>query len=39
MTNYNGYKPSTLDIFVSFLKLGLIAFGGPTAIAYVREMV
>ncbi|UXM84656.1 chromate transporter [Methanococcus aeolicus] len=32
-------KPSALKIFTSFLKLGLIAFGGPTAIAYVREMV
>ncbi|WP_292460553.1 chromate transporter [Methanothermococcus sp.] len=32
-------KPSPLNIFLSFLKLGIIAFGGPTAVAYVREMV
>ncbi len=32
-------KPSALKIFTSFLKLGMVAFGGPTAIAYVREMV
>ncbi|MEO2117773.1 MAG: chromate transporter [Methanocaldococcus sp.] len=32
-------KPSTLKIFTSFLKLGMVAFGGPIAIAYVREMV
>lgn len=31
--------PSTFDIFISFLNLGMVAFGGPTAIAYVREMV
>jgi len=32
-------NPSALNIFMSFLKLGMVAFGGPTAIAYVREMV
>ena len=32
-------KPSVLRMFISFLKLGLVAFGGPTMIAYVRDMV
>lgn len=34
-----GPAPSPLLLFLSFLKLGLTAFGGPPMVSYIREMV
>ena len=31
-------KPSPSQLFLSFLRLGLTAFGGPSMIAYIRKM-
>jgi len=31
-------KPSLLQLFLSFLRLGLTAFGGPSMVAYIRKM-
>ncbi len=31
-------RPFTLTIFLSFLRLGLTAFGGPAMVAYIKEM-
>jgi chromate transporter len=31
-------KPSILELFTSFLRLGLTAFGGPSMVAYIRTM-
>jgi len=31
-------QPSTTQLFASFLRLGLTAFGGPSMIAYIRQM-
>jgi chromate transporter len=31
-------KPSVPQLFTSFLRLGLTAFGGPSMIAYIRKM-
>jgi chromate transporter len=31
-------KPSTTSLFLSFLRLGLTAFGGPAMVAYIKEM-
>jgi len=31
-------KPSIIQIFFSFLRLGLTAFGGPSMIVYIRRM-
>lgn len=31
-------KPSIINLFLSFLKLGLTAFGGPAMVAHVKEM-
>jgi chromate transporter len=30
--------PSLLDLFSSFLRLGVTAFGGPAMVAYIRQM-
>ena len=32
-------KPSIPQLFTSFLRLGITAFGGPSMIAYIRQMV
>ncbi|MCJ7433651.1 MAG: chromate efflux transporter [Anaerolineales bacterium] len=32
-------KPSITQLFASFLRLGITAFGGPSMIAYIRTMV
>ncbi len=32
-------EPSLLQLFLSFLRLGLTAFGGPSMVAYIRKMV
>lgn len=32
-------KPSLVQLFLSFLKLGVTAFGGPAMVAYIRKMV
>lgn len=34
-----GMPPSAMQLFTSFLRLGLTAFGGPSMIAYIRTMV
>jgi len=31
-------KPSIPQLFTSFLRLGLTAFGGPSMIDYIRKM-
>jgi len=31
-------QPSLLHLFLSFLRLGLTAFGGPSMVAYIRKM-
>ncbi len=31
-------NPTPKDLFLSFLRLGLTAFGGPAMVAYIREM-
>ncbi len=31
--------PSTGELFLSFLRLGLTAFGGPSMVAYIRKLV
>jgi chromate transporter len=31
--------PSVLDIFLSFLRLGAVSFGGPAMVAYIKKLV
>jgi chromate transporter len=33
-----GSKPSLQNLFLSFLRLGLTAFGGPAMVAHIKEM-
>ena len=33
-----GGRPSLLQLFMSFLRLGTTAFGGPAMVAYIRKM-
>ena len=32
-------QPSLLELFRSFIRLGMTAFGGPSMVAYIRKMV
>jgi len=34
----NNVRPSVIQLFVSFLRLGVTAFGGPSMVAYIRTM-
>ncbi len=38
MTGSDSRTPSILNLFVSFLRLGLTAFGGPAMVAYIKEL-
>ena len=31
-------QPSLIQLFTSFLRLGMTAFGGPSMVAYIRRM-
>jgi chromate transporter len=31
-------KPSRYELFISFFRLGLSAFGGPSMVAFIRKM-
>jgi chromate transport protein ChrA len=32
-------SPSASRLFLSFLRLGLTAFGGPAMVSYIRELL
>jgi chromate transporter len=32
------HQPSISELFISFLRLGITAFGGPSMVAYIRKM-
>jgi chromate transporter len=32
------FKPTTKDLFLSFFRLGLTAFGGPAMVAHIRDL-
>ena len=34
----NNPQPSITELFISFLRLGVTAFGGPSMVAYIRKM-
>src|SRR5512143_4026775 len=36
--NRKGSGPGVKNLFLSFLRLGLTAFGGPTMVAYIGEL-
>ncbi len=38
MTEFSGSQPSVKQLFRTFLRLGLTAFGGPSMIAYIRRV-
>lgn len=38
MYKINVMQATLFDLFLSFLKLGLTAFGGPAMVAYIREL-
>jgi chromate transporter len=38
MCKINVMQVTLFDLFLSFLKLGLTAFGGPAMVAYIREL-
>jgi chromate transporter len=38
MTTHAERQPSLRELFVSFLRLGVTAFGGPSMVAYIRKM-
>jgi chromate transporter len=38
MYKINVMQVALFDLFFSFFKLGLTAFGGPAMVAYIREL-
>jgi len=32
------HQPSILELFLSFTRLGMTAFGGPSMVVYIRKM-